>query len=98
MSADKILLFNAIAITSLLLSGIFIFAVRGMRRPTVFMSASRFVTSFFLIVNTIQAYNTPAYGQILLNPIHLLTLLATYPLLYAYMFSLMRPQSISLRY
>ncbi len=87
-----------VAITSLLLSSVFIFALRGRRRPSVFMASCRLFTSVFLIINFFQTYHTPYYGQVLWNPIHLFTALVSYPLLFAYMFSLMRPQTISLRY
>lgn len=98
MSSEIVLVFNVIAITSLLLSGVFILALRGPKRPAIFFSACRIMTSVFLIMNVIQAYHTPYYAQVLWNPIHLLASLIAYPLLFAYMFSLMRPESIRRAY
>jgi AraC-like DNA-binding protein len=64
----------------------------------VFMSVCRLITAGFFILNIFQTYNTPLYGQVLWNPLHLLVMLTTYPLLFAYMFSLMRPESVGWRY
>jgi hypothetical protein len=42
--------------------------------------------------------STPLHGQLLWYPLHLLNSLATYPLLFAYLFDLMRPGMVRLRY
>lgn len=98
MRSDIFLLFSIIPIVILLLSGVFILALRGNKRPTNFMAFVRMITSGLLIINILQYYNTPVYGQALWNYMHSLTSLVAYPLLFAYMFSLMRPESINRKF
>ena len=90
--------FHIISLSALLLSGIFIVSVRGNARPMIYMSLYRFIIAFITIVNVFQTYGTPYYGQLLWNPLHLLGSLIAYPLLFAYMFDLMRPGSVGRSY
>ncbi len=98
MDATILILLSTVMVTVMLLSSIFILALRGTKRPTIFMSACRLLSAVLVLVNTFQTIGTPAYGHVLWNPMHILTMLLCYPLLFAYMFSLMRPQSIGRSY
>jgi hypothetical protein len=98
ISPDIIFAGHIAVITSLLLSGFFIMTVKGNARPMVYMTVYRFAIAIVFIANIFQTYPTPYYGQLLWNPLHLLWALITYPLLFAYMFDLMRPGNIGLRY
>ncbi len=98
MRTDIFLVFNILPIILLLSTSIFIFAVRGAKRPTIFIIASRLISLALLLFNLFQHYNTPVYGRILLNHVNLLLLLATYPLYFAYAFSLMRPKSVNRKF
>jgi AraC-like DNA-binding protein len=82
----------------MLMSGVFIMSVRGLKRPIIYMSLYRFVIAFVLILNIFQTYNTEFYGHSIWNPLHLLGTLLGYPLLFAYMSDLIRPNSARLRF
>jgi len=90
--------FHIISLSALLLSGIFIMTVRGNARPMRYMTFYRFIIAIVTAVNVFQTYGTPYYGQLLWNPLHLLGSLIAYPLLFAYMFDLMRPGSVGRSY
>jgi len=90
--------FSIFIIASYILSGIFIVAVRGVKPPMLYISLNRFLGAFFAIVNLFQTAHTPLYGQVLWNPLHILMSLTLYPLLFTYIFGLLRPDSVGVRY
>jgi AraC-like DNA-binding protein len=90
--------FHIATILTLLLSGIFIGSVRGAKPPMTYLLLERFVSTFLVIVNIFQTAHTQIYGQLLWNPLHLMMLLSVYPFLFAYIFSMVRPGSITVRY
>jgi AraC-like DNA-binding protein len=73
-------------------------ALRGFSRPVRYIILFFLLNSVISIANFMQVQGTPVHGQLLWNPFHLLTSLATYPLLFAYLFDLMRPGTVRLRY
>jgi AraC-like DNA-binding protein len=95
---DILYTFHITGIFSLLLSGIFIASVRGAKRPIIYMSLNRFVATLFAGLFMLQLYRTPMYGQALWNPLTLLTILAVNPLLFAYIFGMLRPGSPGVRF
>jgi AraC-like DNA-binding protein len=80
------------------LSSVFIVALRGFKRPTLFIVLERLAIALMLVLNIFQTYNTPYFGAVLLNPLHLFFPLLTFPLVFAYMFSLMQPKSINRKF
>ena len=98
MTTDVIFAVHVIAIVSVSLSGIFILAVRGIVKPIVFMPMYHLATMIVLLVNLFQTYNTPYYGHLLWNPLHLFSLPLIYPMLFAYIFNFIRPGSVGLGY
>jgi AraC-like DNA-binding protein len=92
------LLYVTFVAVSMFLSSIFIVALRGFKRPTMFIVLERLAIALMLVLNIFQTYNTPHFGAVLLNPLHLFFPLLTYPFVFAYMFSLMQPQSINRRF
>ena len=90
--------FSIFIIASYILSGIFIVAVRGVKPPMLYISLNRFLGAFFAIVNLFQTAHTPLYGQVLWNPLHILMSLTLYPLLFTYIFGLLRPGCVGVRY
>ncbi|MDR0796776.1 MAG: helix-turn-helix domain-containing protein [Tannerella sp.] len=90
--------FHIATILSMLLSGVFIASVRGSKPPLIYLQLYWFVSIFLCIVNIFQTLHTPVYGQALWNPLHLLMLLAVYPFLFAYIFGMLRPGSIGVRF
>jgi len=74
--------------------GLFILILRGAKRPTIFMAIARLFSSGVFFLNFIQNYNMPHFASILFNPIHLFLPLLTFPLQFAYIFSLIRPESV----
>jgi len=78
--------------------GLFLLILRGATRPVIFMAIARLFSSGVFLFNFIQNYNMPYYGAVLFNPIHLFLPLLTFPLQFAYIFSLMRPESVHRRY
>ncbi len=97
-SNNVFIILHLLPVVCFFLSAIFIFVLRGSKRITNYISFARLGVSVFLAVNIYQYYNTPYYMLTLWNPIHLLTILTSYPLLFAYLFRLMRPKSISYKY
>ena len=85
-------------IFSLLLSGIFIVLIRGIKPPLRYISLDRFVSVILCIVNIFQTFHTPIYGQLLWNPLHLVMGLTVYPFLFAYIFEMVRPGSMRVSY
>ena len=85
-------------IASYLLSGIFIVSVRGTKPPMLYILLNRFLGAFFAIVNLLQTAHTPIYGHLLWNPLHVLMSLILYPLLFTYIFALLRPGSVGVRF
>ena len=85
-------------ITVFFLCGLFIMLLRGAGRPTIYMAVARLISSCIFFLNFMQNYNMSYYGLTLFNPIHLILPLVSFPLQFAYMFSLMRPQSVQRRY
>jgi len=86
------------AIFILLLCGIYIVSVRGFRPPIIYLSIERFLLSILFLVNLFQTSHTPAYGLVLWNPLLVLMILTYYPFLFAYIFSMLRPGSLGVRY
>jgi AraC-like DNA-binding protein len=64
----------------------------------IYMSLNRLFVAIFNTVNVLQAYPTPHYGQVIWNPLHVLMLLVLYPLLFAYIFGMLRPGVTGKRY
>jgi AraC-like DNA-binding protein len=83
---------------SLVFSGVFLAALRGFGRPIRYMVLFFGVIALSSFANFLYVSNTPFHGLLLCNPLHLLNSLVTYPLLFAYLFCLMRPESVRLRY
>jgi hypothetical protein len=83
---------------SLVLNAVFLVALRGFGRPVRYMVLLFPINALICIAIFLQVSSSPLYGALLWNPLHLLNSLATYPLLFAYLFCLMRPESAGLRY
>lgn len=93
-SQNSLIIFHLLPSVCYILIALFIFALRGNKRTTNYMSAARFGVGVLLAVNIAQYYNTPYYMHTLWNPLHLLMILVIYPLFFAYIFSLMRPDKL----
>lgn len=98
MTANIVFAIHTAAIVSVFLSGLFILTVRGTKKPVIYMLMYRMTAALVMIANIFQTYDTPFYGHLLWNPLHLLSLPLTYPLLFAYMFDFMRPGKVRIRY
>ena len=85
---------NILIICCYLLSGIFILLLRGARPPVLYMLLNRFLGALFGLGILLQVSQTPIYGRVLWNPSHVLMSLTLYPLLFTYVFSLLRPDSV----
>ena len=85
-------------IASYFLGGVFIVSVRGVKPPLLYISLNRFLGAIFAVVNLLQTAHTPLYGHLLWNPLHVLMSLILYPLLFAYIFALLRPGSVGVRF
>jgi len=85
-------------ITVTFLCGIFILILREAKRPTVFMAIDRIFTAILFLINFLQNYNMPYYGLTLFNPIQLIIALVIFSFQIAYIFSLMRPDSVRTSY
>ena len=98
MSNNAVFISHLVFTASVVLNVTFLMALRGFGRPV------RYMTLFFLVViitsiaNYMQVHHTPFHGQLLWNPLHLFVALASYPLLFAYLFDLMCPGTMRLRY
>jgi AraC-like DNA-binding protein len=86
-----IYLFHAFVISAFLLSGILIVSARGFKRPLLYFSLYCLIGGLLSIAILVQTSQTPIYGRLLWNPLHLLSLLTAWPLLYAYIYSLLHP-------
>ena len=62
-----------------------------------FMLLNRFVGVLFGLFIMLQVYQTPLYGRALWNPSHVLMSLTLYPMLFLYVFDMLRPGSVSRR-
>jgi len=89
---------HLIFVTVLLLSGLFILILRNAKPPTLYMALALLFASVVFTVNFLQNYNMPYYGLTLFNPLHLLVPLVCFPLQFAYILSLMRPESVRRSY
>ena len=89
---------STLIICSYLLSGIFIVSVRGIKPPMLYISLNRFAGALCGFVNLLQTAHTPLYGQVLWNPLHVLMSLTLYPLLFTYIFRMLRPGSTGVRF
>ena len=89
---------HLIFVTVLLLSGLFILILRNAKPPTLYMALALLLASAIFTVNFLQNYNMPYYGLTLFNPLHLLIPLVCFPLQFAYILSLMRPESVRRSY
>ena len=89
--------FSIIIIASYLMSGIFILLLRGFKPPMTYMLLNRFLGVLFGIFIMLQVSHTPLYGKVLWNPSHVLMSLTLYPLLFLYVFDMLRPGSVGRR-
>jgi len=85
--------FSIVIVCSYVLSGIYIAAVRGFKPPITYMLLYRFAGALLATLNIVQTSHSALSGQILWNPIHVLMLLTLYPLLFIYVFGMLRPGS-----
>jgi AraC-like DNA-binding protein len=90
--------FHVTTIFSLLLSGIFIVSIRGFNRPILFMSLNRFISVAVTTLIMFQTLHLPIYGRILWNPLIIITILTVNPLLFAYIFGMLRPGAPGIRF
>lgn len=90
--------FHIAIIFTLLLSSIFIVAVRGYGKPLVYFLLYQSVSALFVIINLFQTAHTPIYGQALWNPLHLLLILTVYPFLFAYISGMLNPAGTNRRF
>ena len=90
--------FHLIFAASLIFAALFLAGLRGFRRPTRYLLISRLFHAVVCIVNYAMVVGTPLHGHLLWNPLHLTAALFTCPMLFAYLFQLMRPGSVTVRY
>ena len=88
---------NILIIFSYLLSGIFIVLVRGAKPPMRYILLNRFLGALFGFFILLQVHQTPLYGKVLWNPSIVLMSLTLYPLLFLYVFDMLRPDSKGVR-
>jgi AraC-like DNA-binding protein len=96
VNLSHLLQFNLIIV--FFLCGLFLLFVRGFKRPVVFSAIARLTTFTIILLNFILIHKTPHIGQSLFNPMMILNMLITIPLQFAYIFSLLRPESVGRRY
>ena len=95
---NLILFIHTFFIASLLFSGVYLITIRGFHRPVCYIAIACLLNAFLNTMNVLQVQGTPQHGYVLWNPLHLLNSYLTVPLLYAYLFDLMRPGSLRIRY
>ena len=82
--------FHLSTVVILSVCGVFIVLIKGFKPPRLYMTLYWFAGALLSAVNLFQTLHSPVYGQLLWNPLHVLILLAVYPLLFAYVFGLLR--------
>ncbi len=101
MSEVQPYLFLCIAVSFsaiMLLNTIFLCVLRGMRRPANLLALAYLFTALVPVVGVVQHFHTAFYMRALLNPVHTMMVLLIWPLVYFYLFELMRPGCIKPRH
>jgi len=90
--------FSIIIVCTYLLSAIYVAAVRGFKPPITYMLLYRFAGALLASINIVQTLHTDIAGQIVWNPIHVLMLLTLYPMMFVYVFGMLRPDIVGGRF
>ncbi len=96
-SPCTLILVNTAACAILLMNALFLFALRG-SRPVILIASVFLLSGFMPIVATLQHFQSEFYMRAIFNPAHVILVMVAFPVVYFYLFELMRPGYVRLKH